>query len=295
MGEPLSPLVQTPENAAKVALGKKLFLEKRLSGDNTIACATCHSLDKGGTDQQVHSTGISGAQGGINAPTVMNAGLNFVQFWNGRAATLEDQVDGPPNNPKEMGSNWKQIVEKLAADSDYVKDFQEVYRDGPSKEHIQDAIATFERTLITLNAPFDRFLKGDQTALDDEQKHGYELFKEYGCVSCHQGQNVGGNLYEKFGVMGDYFKDRGTPMTDADLGRFAVTKREQDRYVFKVPSLRNLALTAPYFHDGSATTVPQAVEVMAQYQLGRPIDPDQLRAICRFLDSLNGDKPETAK
>ena len=295
MGEPITALQPTVEDAAKIQLGKRLFLEKRLSGDDSIACATCHSLDKGGTDQLVHSTGIGGAQGGINAPTVLNSGLNFVEFWNGRASTLEDQVDGPPNNPKEMGSNWTQIVGKLSADSGYLDAFQKIYHDKPTKAHIQDAIATFERSLVTLNAPFDRYLKGDQNAIDDEQKKGYELFKEYGCASCHQGENVGGNLYEKFGVMGDYFKDRGTPITDADLGRYSVTKREQDRYVFKVPSLRNLALTAPYFHDGSATTIPQAVEVMAQYQLGRAIQPDQLREICRFLDSLNGDKPETAK
>jgi cytochrome c peroxidase len=146
-----------------------------------------------------------------------------------------------------------------------------------------------------VNSPFDRFLKGDANAIDAEQQLGYRTFKEYGCASCHQGANVGGNLYEKFGVMGDYFKDRGTPETDADLGRFAVTKREQDKHVFKVPSLRNLPLTAPYFHDGSATTLPQAVEVMAKYQLGRPIDPERLRAICRFLESLTGDQPTVSK
>jgi cytochrome c peroxidase len=289
--EPIEPLRAPTLDAAKVSLGKKLFNEKKLSGDNTIACSSCHGLDKGGTDQSVHSTGINGAAGGINAPTVLNASYNLAQFWNGRAASLEDQVDGPPNNPKEMGSNWVQIVGKLASDDEYGKEFRSIYHEGPSKEHVCDAIATFERSLVTVNSPFDRYLKGDASAIDDEQKQGYKLFKSYGCASCHQGADVGGNLFQKFGVMGDYFKDRGTPQTDADLGRYAVTKRESDRHVFKVPSLRNLTLTAPYFHDGSATTIPQAVEVMAKYQLGRPMDPTSLRAISRFLESLTGDQP----
>lgn len=289
--EPIQPLEPATLDSAKVSLGRRLFHDKRLSGDNTVACASCHSLDKGGTDQLVHSTGIGGAQGGINAPTVLNAAYNFCQFWNGRAATLEDQIDGPPNNPKEMGSNWSQICDKLKADDQMNKEFHAIYNDAPAKEHVQDAIATFERSLVTVNSPFDKYLKGDESAIDDEQKKGYKLFKSYGCSSCHQGANVGGDLFQKFGIMADYFKDRGTPETDADQGRYAVTKRECDRHVFKVPSLRNLTLTAPYFHDGSATTIPQAVEVMAKYQLGRPIDPQSLRAIARFLESLTGDQP----
>jgi cytochrome c peroxidase len=289
--EPIQPLQAVTLDSAKVSLGKQLFHDKRLSGDNTVACASCHSLDKGGTDQQVHSTGIGGAQGGINAPTVLNASYNFCQFWNGRASTLEDQVDGPPNNPKEMGSNWAQISDKLKSDDQYIREFRAIYNDAPCKEHVCDAIATFERSLVTVNSPFDKYLKGDETAIDEEQKKGYNLFKSYGCASCHQGANIGGNLFQKFGIMSDYFKDRGTPETDADQGRYAVSKRECDRHVFKVPSLRNLTLTAPYFHDGSATTIPQAVEVMAKYQLGRPIDPDSLRAITRFLESLTGDQP----
>ena len=293
--EPIQALQPVTLDSAKVSLGKQLFQDKRLSGDNTVACASCHSLDKGGTDQQVHSTGIGGAQGGINAPTVLNASYNFCQFWNGRAASLEDQVDGPPNNPKEMGSNWPQITDKLKSDDQYVREFRALYNDGPSKEHACDAIATFERSLVTLNSPFDKYLKGDESAIDDEQKKGYKLFKSYGCASCHQGANVGGNLFQKLGVMADYFKDRGTSETDADQGRYAVSKRECDRHVFKVPSLRNLTLTAPYFHDGSATTIPQAVEVMAKYQLGRTIDPQSLRAIARFLESLTGDQPGGGK
>lgn len=290
--QPINPVPPYVAGEAKVALGRSLFHDKRLSGDNTLSCASCHDLGKGGTDQAVHSTGIGGAAGGINAPSVLNSGLNFVQFWNGRSPSLEDQVNGPTHNPKEMGSNWDQIVGKLSQDPACVDQFRKVYGDGPKPEHIRDAIATFERTLNTVNAPFDRFLKGDSSAIDAEQKHGYQLFKSYGCVSCHQGTNVGGNMYQKFGLMGDYFKDRGAP-TDADDGRMAVTHKEEDRHVFRVPSLRNVDLTAPYFHDGSATTLPQAVEVMAKYQLGRPIPPDDLRAIVRFLQALTGDQPRS--
>ena len=287
--EPIQPVpLDMPTDADKIELGKKLFHDKRLSKDNTIACASCHDLGKGGTDQTSHSTGINGAVGGINAPTVLNSGLNFVQFWNGRAATLEDQVNGPTHHPKEMGSNWDEIIGKLKNDTAYVADFQRVYKDDIQRQHIRDAIATFERSLNTVNAPFDRYLRGETSALSDQAKAGYRLFKTYGCASCHQGRNVGGNMYQKFGVMADYFKDRGKE-TDADQGRFDVTKREQDRHVFRVPSLRNIALTHPYFHDGSTNTLTQAVEVMAKYQLGRYLTVDEVVQIVAFLGSLTGE------
>jgi cytochrome c peroxidase len=265
-------------------LGKALFHDKRLSKDDTISCASCHGLDKGGTDQLPVSIGIGGAKGGINAPTVLNCAYNFKQFWNGRMETLEDQVNGPTHHPKEMGSNWEEIIPKLAKDPDLTAQFQKLYRDGAKPEHVRDAIATFERSLLT-PSKFDRYLAGDKTALDDEEKEGYRLFKNFGCASCHQGTAVGGNLFMKMGVMRDYFADRGNP-TDADLGRYEVTKKEEDRGVFRVPILRNASLTSPYFHDGSATTLPQAVEMMAKYQLGRELDPEQLVPIVRFIESL---------
>ncbi|BDI33086.1 hypothetical protein CCAX7_51370 [Capsulimonas corticalis] len=274
----------------KVALGQQLFHDGRLSHDNTIACANCHSLAKGGTDQMVHSTGIGGAQGGINSPSVLNSGGNFVQFWNGRAATLEDQVNGPTHNPKEMGSNWPEIIGKLSKDDKYPALFAKLYPDGVQPQNVRDAIATFERSLTTPNSRFDKYLRGDDAVLTTQEKHGYRLFKEFGCVSCHQGQNLGGNMYQQFGVMANYFKERGTPETDDDQGRFTVTKREQDRHVFRVPSLRNVELTAPYFHDGTATTLPQAVEIMAKYQLGRPLAPEDLVDIVKFLQTLSGDQ-----
>ncbi|MCW3061310.1 MAG: hypothetical protein JWQ02_3131 [Capsulimonas sp.] len=289
--ESVQPVLAVPNlDPNKIELGKKLFHDGRLSHDNTIACATCHSLDKGGTDQAVHSTGIGGAQGGINSPTVLNSGANFVQFWNGRAATLEDQVNGPTHNPKEMGSDWPEIIGKLSKDEQYPAQFAKLYSDGVQPANVRDAIATFERSLSTPNSRFDKYLAGDENILTTQEKHGYRLFKEYGCVSCHQGSNVGGNMYQQFGVMANYFKDRRTPETDDDQGRFSVTKREQDRHVFRVPTLRNVALTGPYFHDGTATTLPQAVEVMAKYQLGRPLAPGELVDIVMFLQTLTGDQ-----
>ncbi|MGV3613981.1 MAG: cytochrome-c peroxidase [Fimbriimonas sp.] len=285
--EPIRPLpTKVSFDPAKVALGKRLFHDKRLSKDDTISCASCHALDKGGTDQLPVSVGVGGAKGGINAPSVLNCAYNFKQFWNGRMETLEDQVNGPTHHPKEMGSNWDQIVGKLGKDPELVKEFQRLYRDTVKPEHVRDAIATFERSLLT-PSKFDRFLAGDSNALDAEEKEGYRLFKAFGCASCHQGTAVGGNLFMKLGVMKDYFADRGNP-TDADLGRYEVTKREEDRGVFRVPTLRNIGHTAPYFHDGTASTLPQAVEVMAKYQLGRELDPEQLVPIVRFLESLSG-------
>lgn len=275
-------------DADTVALGRKLFHDARLSADNTISCASCHPLGRGGADGRVHSIGIKGAEGNINAPTVLNSGLNFAQFWDGRAATLEDQIDGPINNPKEMGSNWEQVVDKLKQDSDYRSAFAKLYREGLTPANIKDAIATFERSLVTPNAPFDRYLQGDNSAISEQAKHGYVLFQSYGCITCHQGQNLGGNMYEKMGLMGNYFESRGN-LTDADLGRFNVTHQESSRYEFKVPSLRNVALTAPYFHDGSVATLPEAVEVMVKYQLGRTMPQQDRDDIVHFLSSLSGE------
>ncbi len=289
LAEPIQPI---PEAAGldpdKVALGKKLFEDKRLSHDNTLACASCHSLSKGGTDQSVHSIGIGGAEGPINAPTVLNSGLNYKQFWNGRAETLEDQADGPTQNPKEMGSNWPEILSKLQQDPDYVATFARIYPDGLQHANVRDAIATFERSLNTPNSPFDRYLKGDPSAISAQAQQGYRLFKSYGCTACHQGANMGGNMFQKMGVMADYFAYRGH-VTDTDWGRYNVTHRESDRFFFRVPSLRNIALTAPYFHDGTAKSLDDAVEVMAKYQLGRPIPYAHVQAIVAFLNTLTGE------
>jgi cytochrome c peroxidase len=287
--EPIKPIPPLPVlDARKVALGERLFNDKRLSHDNSISCASCHRLSQGGVDGQAISIGIGSVKGRINAPTVFNSALNFRQFWDGRAASLEEQTVGPVHDPKEMGSNWAEVMGKLSQDTALTSQFKTAYADGLQVKNIQDAIATFERTLSTPNARFDKYLKGDKTALSADELQGYRLFKSYGCVACHQGVNVGGNMFQTFGVMGDYFAKRGN-VTAADLGRYNITKIESDKHVFKVPSLRNVAVTAPYFHDGSAVTLADAVEVMFKYQLGRPASPRDRELIVKFLHTLTGE------
>lgn len=276
-----------PLNAQKVTLGQQLFHDARLSKDSTLSCAGCHGLGTGGVDNKVRSVGVAGGVGGINTPTVFNSGLNFVQFWDGRAASLEAQIEGPVTHPLEMASAWTDVLVKLQADTSYPKAFAALYPDGITVVNVKDAIATFERSLITPNSRFDQFLKGETGALTAQEQKGYMLFQSYGCSSCHQGMNLGGNMYEKMGLMGDYFRDRGN-LTEADKGRFNVTQNPDNMHEFRVPTLRNVALTAPYFHDGSAQTLEQAIEVMVKYQLGRPMPAEDLQAIAAFLRSLTG-------
>ena len=288
LDEPIRPIpLHIKLNEKKVALGEKLFHDPQLSHDNSISCASCHDLSTGGTDRRVRSIGINGAVGSVNSPTVFNSGFHFKQFWDGRAETLEDQIDGPLHGPKEMGSNWAETIAKLKRSSYYVSTFGELYTDGMQKQNIKDAIATFERSLYTPNARFDQFLRGDSNAITGEEKEGYRLFKEYGCIKCHQGIGVGGNMFETFGVMADYVADRGN-VTQADFGRFNVTGDEEDRYRFKVCSLRNVALTPPYFHDGSAQTLEEAIAIMAKYQLGRKLPPEEIDLMVKFLRTLTG-------
>jgi len=290
LDEPIKPLpLKLTLDARKVELGKALFHDKRLSKDNSIACASCHDLAKGGADGKPTAVGIGGQVGPINTPTVLNSSFNFRQFWNGRAATLEEQAAGPVHNPGEMGSNWDEVLAKLRQDAALVGKFTALYKDGLKPASIQDAIATFESSLVTPSR-FDRFLRGDLKAINENEARGYQLFKSYGCVACHQGVNVGGNMYQQFGVMDEYFKVRGKPITEADLGRYAVTKLESDRYVFKVPSLRNVELTAPYFHDGATRTLEEAVDVMFRYQLGRTAPASDKTLIVQFLKTLTGEK-----
>lgn len=285
--EPITPLPESVElDARKVALGERLFHDARLSADDTVSCASCHDLAKGGVDRQAHSTGIGGAQGKTNAPTVFNSAYNFRQFWDGRAADLVEQAGGPVHNPIEMGSSWAQVLEKLGRDRDLVDYFATLYPGGLQNRNIQDAIATFERSLVTPSR-FDRFLRGDREALSAREQAGYRLFKDYGCTACHQGMNVGGNMYQSFGIFGNYFQERGKDEPE-DQGRYNVTKREEDRHRFKVPSLRNVALTAPYFHDGSVARLEDAVRVMGRYQLGRILSEREVTDIVAFLNSLNG-------
>ena len=289
LDEPLRPLPTTIKlDEHKVELGRKLFIDPRLARDNSVSCASCHDFTRGGADPRPRSIGAGGAIGAANAPSVFNAGFNFRQLWNGSAVSLEEFLDRLIKNPKVFDSTWAEVVGKLNRDGELAAEFGAIYPDGITGKNVVDSIATFTRSLVT-PARFDRYLRGDTSAISEEELQGYVKFKSYGCVACHQGVNVGGNMFQKFGVMGDYFQQRGN-IAPADLGRFNVTQRDIDKYVFKVPSLRNVALTAPYFHDGSAPTLEAAVEVMFKYQLGRSAPPEDKGLIVKFLKTLTGER-----
>ena len=289
LDEPIKPIPLVQElDPARTELGRRLFQDVRLSANDSVSCASCHQLASGGADQRAFSRGFSGRQAVVNTPTVLNAGFNFRQFWDGRAGSLEAQIDAVIENPVEMGSTWQDVIGKVTADTHYRTAFAAAYSDGVNQANIENAIATFERSLTTPNSRFDQYLRGDADALSAEEKAGYLKFKQYGCIACHQGVNVGGNMFQKFGVMGDYFQARGNP-SEADLGRFRVTGNEADKNVFKVPSLRNVALTAPYFHDATAKTLEEAVDVMFKYQLGRVASEADMQSIIKFLETLTGE------
>ena len=289
--EPVRPIDLTlPYDEAKAALGFKLYHDKRLSVDNTISCASCHGLNTAGVDNKQYSEGVQGQFGGVNAPTVYNAVYNFVQFWDGRAVTLADQAAGPPVNPVEMASpNFDAIVAKLNKDRKFVREFKAVYPEGISQATITDAIEQFERTLITPNSRFDKYLRGDKEAITAEELQGYELFKKYNCATCHIGKNLGGESYELMGLRKHYFADRGLELTEEDNGRFKQTGIERDRHRFKVPGLRNVALTWPYYHDGTRTSLKEAVCAMGTYQSGVELTDDEEDLIVAFLNSLTGE------
>ncbi len=288
LATPIKPIpTETKVDNKKVQLGKKLFFDPILSKDGTISCASCHDLQNGGDDGLKFSFGIGGQEGIINSPTVYNAVFNFRQFWDGRAKDLKEQVSGPIENPVEMGHSMDMAVKALKKSSIYVKEFNTLYLDGITHKNIADAIAEFEKTLITPNSPFDRYLKGDADAISAKVKEGYRLFESKGCILCHHGVNVGGNFYNKFGIYED--------VNSTNLGRYNITKREEDKYVFKVPSLRNIDLTAPYMHDGRMRTLNDAVELMTKHQLGRYMESGETDAIVAFLKSLTGDIPEIVR
>ncbi len=293
--EPLKALPKTVDvNMDKVLLGRGLYHDTVLSGDGTISCATCHTLDHGGAEPRKTSTGIRGQIGPINSPTVLNSSYNFVQFWDGRAKDLQEQAAGPVANPIEMGANWDKVVENIKKDKEYAAAFAKLYSDGVTQNNVTDAIAEYEKSLITPSR-FDAFLRGDQAAISEAEKRGYATFKEVGCTACHTGVIVGGTMFQKMGLVKDYFADRGTPITEADLGRFNVTKKPADKHFFKVPTLRNVELTPPYLHDGSRETLEETVTLMGKYQLGRDLTDAQVNSIVTFLKSLTGELPAHAK
>ncbi|MCP6760162.1 MAG: c-type cytochrome [Fischerella sp. CENA71] len=290
--EPIQPIpLKLALNQSKVALGKTLFRDPRLSADNRVSCLSCHHLSRGGADDKAFSFGVNGNVGNINAPTIYNTEFNAHLNWNGKYETLEDFIQAVIQNPMEMGIQWSVLRQKLQQSPKYTQAFAKNYSDGLTAANIKNAIATYVRSLYTPNSRFDQYLRGNKKALTDAEKEGYRLFKANGCVSCHQGMNVGGNLYQKFGIMGDYFRDRGN-ITQADLGRYNVTQDEADKFVFRVPSLRNVALTSPYFHDGSVKTLEGAIRVMAKYELGRSLSDKDTLLIAQFLRTLTGEHPE---
>ena len=278
--EPITPIpLEISVDIKKANLGKELFFDTILSKDNTISCHSCHLLTQGGDDNLQFSVGIDGKIGNINAPTVLNSTFNFVQFWDGRAKNLQEQAMAPITNPIEMGHNFEELIKKLEKSS-YKQKFDSIYKDGITPFNLSNAIAEYEKTLITPNSPFDRYLRGEKDAISNETKEGYELFKTQGCIACHHGINVGGNLYAKFGVISQLQSD--------SKGRYEVTKNELDKYYFKVPTLRNIELTAPYLHDGRIDNLEEVVKFMAHYQLGKSLSTEDVDKIVLFLKSLTG-------
>ena len=288
--EPIEPIAPVKEiNLAKVELGKKLYFDPRLSKSGFISCNSCHNLSVGGTDNLKTSIGHNWQQGPINAPTVLNSSLSIAQFWDGRAADLKAQAGGPIANPGEMAFTHTLAVEVLHSIPEYVTEFKQVFgREGLDIDQVTEAIAEFEKTLVTPNSRFAQWLLGDKSALTTEELSGYQLFKDSGCVACHHGPAVGGSSFQKMGVVKAY------QTANPAEGLSAVTGKDEDRFKFKVPTLRNVELTYPYFHDGEAQTLSQAVDIMGRLQLGRKFSSTENAAIVAFLKTLTGEQPSFA-
>lgn len=288
--EPIAPIRPAQEiNLAQAELGKKLYFDPRLSKSGFISCNSCHNLSMGGTDNLPTSIGDHWQQGPINSPTVLNSSLSVAQFWDGRAADLKEQAGGPIANPGEMGFTHELAVGLLESIPGYVNEFKLVFgEEDIDIDKVTEAIAEFEKTLVTPNSPFDQWLLGDKNALSDEEVAGYELFKNSGCVACHNGAAAGGTTFQKMGVVEPYKTDNPAE------GRFAVTGKDADRFNFKVPTLRNVELTYPYFHDGAAWSLQDAVDTMGRIQLGKNFTPEENAEIVAFLKSMTGEQPSFA-
>lgn len=290
-----------PLTEEKIELGKQLYFDPRLSSSGTVSCNSCHNVMAGGEDNRNVSVGIEGKTGGRSAPTVWNSAFYSVQFWDGRAPTLEEQAKGPITNPVEMGMpSHKVAVERIKSLKGYEVQFKKVF--GGSHpvniDNIAKAIASYERTLVTPDAPFDLYLKGDKKAMTEEQIKGFELFKTVGCTSCHTGPifagptlPIGTGFYMKFPTFPGTEFDKKYEFSK-DLGRYEQTKNDAEKNMWRVPTLRNVALTAPYFHNGSVKTLDEAVKVMAKTQLNKDLNKDDAKKIAAFLHSLTGKFPE---
>lgn len=288
--EPIQPIQPAKvTNQAKVELGKQLFFDPRLSKSGFISCNSCHNLSMGGSDNLPSSIGHNWQQGPINSPTVLNSSLNLAQFWDGRAADLKEQAGGPIANPMEMGFTHTLAVDVLQSIPQYRESFKKVYgKNAIDIDQVTDAIAAFEETLVTPNSRFDQWLKGDKKAMNKDELAGYQLFKDVGCTACHNGSAVGGNSFQKMGLVEPY-----ATQNPAE-GVAGLTGNDADRMKFKVPTLRNVELTYPYFHDGAYWNLEEAVDVMARLQLGRKLEQKQIAQITAFLKTLTGEQPSFA-
>lgn len=283
-----------PTTEAKVELGRMLYHDPRLSSTGTVSCSSCHNTMLGGEDNRPNSMGVNGQTGGRSAPTVWNAAFNKVQFWDGRAASLEDQAAGPVTNPIEMGmKSWDDVVARLKTIDGYQKAFTEAFGENSiSKDNATKAIAAYERTLITPNSAYDKYASGDESALTAQQVRGMNKAVELGCTGCHSGPAFnGGGSFQKFPVYPNgYFEAQYHFMKDKGVAE--VSKNESDAHLFKVPTLRNVALTAPYFHNGSVKTLDQAVKMMAKLQLNKDLSDADINDIVAFLNALTGEFPK---
>ena len=286
--EPIQPIAPaTVKNPAMVELGKKLWFDPRLSKSGFISCNSCHNLSMGGSDNLPTSIGHRWQQGPLNAPTVLNSSMNVAQFWDGRVGSLKEQVGSPIANPSEMAFTHELAVDMLNTIPGYQHAFRQVFnKQKIDLDQVSDAIAAFEETLVTPHSRFDRWLQGDSEALTAFELAGYKLFKDSGCVTCHNGAAVGGNSFQRMGVVEPY------PTDNPAEGRSTVTGNDAERFHFKVPSLRNVELTYPYFHDGAADTLRQAVDTMGRIQLGKKFTPEENDKIVAFLKTLTGEQPQ---
>jgi cytochrome c peroxidase len=283
-----------PTTEAKVDLGQMLYHDPRLSSTGTVSCASCHNTMLGGEDNRPNSMGVNGQTGGRSAPTVWNAAFNKVQFWDGRAASLEEQAAGPVTNPIEMGmKSWDDVVARLKSIEGYQQPFEQAFgKDAISKDNATKAIAAYERTLITPNSPFDRYVAGDKSALSEQQIRGMEKVAELGCTHCHSGPAFNGpGTFQKFPVIADGYWEAQYHFSK-DKGLAEVSKNQADEHLWKVPTLRNVALTAPYFHNGSVKTLDKAVTLMAKLQFGKDLTKDEVADIVAFLNGLTGEFPK---
>jgi cytochrome c peroxidase len=286
------PLERNPITPEKIELGKMLYFDPRLSASWLISCNSCHNLSLGGVDLQETAIGHGWQKGPRNGPTVLNAVFNIAQFWDGRAKDLHEQAMGPVQAAVEMNSNPERTVKTLKSIPQYVQHFEKSFpgdRDPVTFENMARAIEAFEATLLTPNSRFDQYLRGNAAVLNAREKEGLNEFLSKGCAACHNGVNLGGTAYFPFGVVE---KPGADILPPNDKGRFAVTRTASDEYKFKSPSLRNIALTPPYFHSGKVWNLQQAVGIMGSAQLGAKLTDDEVDAIVAFLDTLTGDQPK---